>query len=259
MTNAPTGSSILPINLECDSVSPQSTYFFPIREIKIFTKKLEDVFDELGEGCVDLIKLDIQGAELEVLKGLGERRIENLLGFEMEVGLGGVYRNQTTLDEAHRFAENSGFELFDLRVARGYTKKGDDPGFYQREMLNSYENVSTNAARVHEFDLVYFRKPKSLIKARNKEALRRLMVCYGTYNFFTEALKLAEDAGAAGVFSEQETKELVNSICTWHQKVWHRPFHRPTAFLNFVRKVMNKVGLGTRRWAQYLWMEYPNF
>jgi hypothetical protein len=259
MTNVPTGSSILPLNLKCELVKPDNAYFFPVKELKISTRTLEDVFDEQRVPYVDLIKLDIQGAELEVLKGLGNKRLESLLGIEMEVGLDGVYENQSTFEDVHTFCKSKGFDLFDLRVARSYAKKGQSEDYYQKVMLNSYANVSTNAARVREFDLVYFKNPASLIKQKDKGALRRLMVCYGTYNFFTEALKLAEDAGAAGVFSEQETKELVNSICTWHQKVWHRPFHRPTAFLNFVRKVMNKVGLGTRRWAQYFWMEYPNF
>ena len=82
LTNDPANSSLLPVDVErfSDYFTTESKHFFPCRETKIDTRTLTDVFDELEEPAIDLMKLDIQGAELEVLQGLDSRRLDRHSG-----------------------------------------------------------------------------------------------------------------------------------------------------------------------------------
>jgi len=93
VSNAPTGTSLFAPDFSAAADAGaylSEEYFFPIVEQTIETRTLRSIFDELGEPPVDLIKLDIQGAELEALKGLGEARLGALLGVELEIGMTGI-------------------------------------------------------------------------------------------------------------------------------------------------------------------------
>jgi FkbM family methyltransferase len=72
VSNVPTGTSIVrfepELGADCaDYVDPD--YLFPITEQRIETRRLSSIMNDAREARVDLVKLDIQGAELEALRG----------------------------------------------------------------------------------------------------------------------------------------------------------------------------------------------
>ena len=106
---------------------------------------------------VDIIELDVQGAELEILQGLGAAQRKRLLLAELEINISGgvnckfsTYRGATQLAGLQRLLAEDGMRLLDISVARSYgANKGDDD-WYQREVFNVYRNTPTLAAHAWE-------------------------------------------------------------------------------------------------------------
>jgi FkbM family methyltransferase len=213
MLNAPTGSSLYPIDPSSEYAGPDNHYVHPVRTAKIQVRKLSEVLDEQKVPRVDIAKLDVQGAELEVLLGLDADRIASLVLVEAEVNIaGGITKpmspyigvpSWSALDE---FFVSRGMRLLDLSVARGHRAKGGDSDWYQREVFDTYVNSPGISAAAWEADVVYIRDYRALIARNDGAALRRLAVALCGYRFFSEAYFIVEQASAAGIFSAQDSR-----------------------------------------------------
>ena len=73
------------------------------------TVRLDDVID----GPVDFLKLDIQGGELDALRGAGDL-LGNVLAVHVEVEFIPIYVSQPLFDDVFRSMVAAGFELFDF-------------------------------------------------------------------------------------------------------------------------------------------------
>jgi FkbM family methyltransferase len=76
---------------------------------EVETVRLDDVVKE----PVHLLKLDVQGAELDVLRG-AERLLRSILVIHAEVEFFPIYRDQPLFDSIFSFLTENRFELFDL-------------------------------------------------------------------------------------------------------------------------------------------------
>ncbi len=258
-TNAPTGSSLLRPKAGDGAEYTPEGYFFPVRELAIETRTLADVLDEHQEPAVDLIKLDIQGPELEVLRGLGPARLDRLMLAELEVALHQRYEGQTEFGDVDAFLRSHGLECLDVRVTRAYRPRRGDPEGYQREIFDVSPNSLTISARAWEFEAVYSRSNKSVLASGDPAAVRKLAVAYCGYNFFSEAYHLIEKAREKALFSQEEADRLAATIVAWHRGLHRRFYDAPRPFYDVVRRFLvgRHWGQGSR-WAQYLWTEYPN-
>lgn len=68
---------------------------------------------ELQGVDIDFAKFDIQGAELDAIRGLGEK-IDSILGFEIEVEFQHLYVGQPLFDEIYRYLSDKGFVFVDF-------------------------------------------------------------------------------------------------------------------------------------------------
>ncbi len=247
MTNGPTGSTIIPINFDSPYIDRKDASLFPLKNIEIDTYTLDQALSQYQVKNVDLIKLDIQGADLEVLKGLGGEKVQNLLCFEMEVHLHDTYVGGTNLTEVSQFAMENDFELFDVRVARGYIMR-NGKSEELKNMLGVKEYSPSVSAKSWEFDVIYFKKPNRLLKGKNCADLRRLIASYCVYNFFMEAVGLAKEAQESGIFSSPETSEIIGAVKAM-KTCMDRELKGYFSTLN---------GQKNMNWGQYMWMHYPS-
>jgi len=216
-TNVPTGSSLLKPGSDAFRDFGDPAYFFPVVERRVLTRRLDEVLDEASIQTLDFIKLDVQGAEIEVLRGLGDRLGHSTLGVELEVGLPGGYLEQPSIGEVDEFLRARGFVLFDLRPVRLHRAENGDRAYYPRQIFGVHESSSTLSKRIWEVDVVYFRKAEDVIKGRNQSELRKLLVLYCAYGFFAEAYHLLSHASTDSWVSASSKSALREAVVEWHR------------------------------------------
>jgi hypothetical protein len=235
------------------------TYLYPIEEREIKVETLTALMDRMGEKQLDLRKLYVQGSELPILRGYDASRRNNLLGVELEIGLHDFYPEQASFGEAVQFFEKQGFELFDVRAARVHRPFKNDHAYYQREAFSVYANSPTISARLWEFDAIFFRRKSALLAQRDPAQLRRMLLTYCTYNFFSEAYGLVEKAEAAGIFQAEETTRLKAAIVELHRLRHMRAWLADTPQMDRWRRLMYRIApRSAPRWCQYMYQSYPN-
>jgi len=79
---------------------------------KLKSSTLEKELSLLGRD-VDFVKMDIQGGELNALKGMGDY-LKKCIGFELEVEFTEIYKNQPLFGDVDFFLKNKGFEFIDF-------------------------------------------------------------------------------------------------------------------------------------------------
>ena len=83
------------------------------REIELTIRRLDAVWDDRW-GKPDFVKIDVQGYEVEVIKGMGER-LRDTLCIELESAFIPFYKGQPVFQDVHDFMRQSGFDLVKLR------------------------------------------------------------------------------------------------------------------------------------------------
>lgn len=242
-TNIPTGSSLLKPGSEAFRDFGDPAYFFPVVEHRVLTRRLDEVLDEAGIQTLDFIKLDVQGAETEVLRGLGDRLEHSTLGVELEVGLPGGYLEQPSIGEVDEFLRARGFALFDLRPVRLHRWKNGDRDYYPRQIFKVHESSSTLSKRIWEVDAVYFRKAEEVIKDRSESELRKLLVLYCAYGFFAEAYYLLSHASTNDWMPASTRSKLRDAIVEWHRCAHYCLTESPACWRmrQFFRNKLNRL------------------
>jgi FkbM family methyltransferase len=266
MLNSPTGSSLYPIDPTSELAGPDNRYVHPIRTTKVQVRKLSEVLDENEVPRIDIAKLDVQGAELEILQGLDADRFGSLVLVEAEVNIaGGItktaspYMGVPTWSMLDEFLLSRGLRLLDVSISRNYRAKGGDDDWYQREVFDTYVNNPGISAAAWEADVVYVRDYRMLVAAGDAGALRRLVVALCGYRFFSEAFFTVEQALNAGVFAAEDARSIHAGIWGWHRLVARRPWHGRGRIWRVWRAALARLGVAQyRRWKQYMWFDYPN-
>ena len=85
-------------------------------KITVSTKTIDDLDFNGKLTDVDFMKIDVQGAELDVLKGGVNYLKNNLVGLESEVEFSSMYQDQPLFSELEIFVRQElGLELWDIR------------------------------------------------------------------------------------------------------------------------------------------------
>lgn len=254
VTNTPTGSSLLrPREAHAREIGDPD-YFFPTREVAVETHSLASVLDDAGIGEVDLMKLDVQGAEYEVLQGLGASRSRSLLAVELEIGMPGAYEDQPSFSEIDLHLRALGLRLFDLRPARSHRGVAGNYAHYPEQVFGVHCDSPTLSKRLWEVDALYFRESVAVIDAREPSAVRRLATLHCTYGFFPEAHHLIASARAGGLLAEEEAASLESAVERWHRELHYCLVHSPAAhrLLQRARSMARRLLCGRRvpRWLE---------
>lgn len=104
-------SSILSPTLHLE-VAPE--VFFG-RTITVSAIRLDDWYKSIDGQSVDLLWLDLQGAELDVLKS-GRNCLRNTKNLHIEVSLQPLYEGAPTFNEVDEFLREQGFHLVETRI-----------------------------------------------------------------------------------------------------------------------------------------------
>jgi FkbM family methyltransferase len=150
-------SSLFPLNASfCEAFQHLYT-IRPRDRIELTTRRLDDV---LPPGPVDFLKLDVQGAELMVLKG-AIATLASTAVIHAEVEFAAIYAGQPLFREVDGFLAEQGFSLIDLLVQHRYAY---------------VEGPSTSPDRLIWADAVFFREHGQTSEVLAAQALASRLV-----------------------------------------------------------------------------------
>ena len=103
---------------------------------------------------VDFVKMDIQGGELNALKGMGDY-LNKCIGLELEVEFVEIYKNQPLFSDISIFLKNKGFEFIDFVKLYRWERLDHRPPYGQCIFadgiwLKSPEDISREGIEVYK-------------------------------------------------------------------------------------------------------------
>ena len=126
VANWPVASSFYAPNDEFLRAFPVARGLLATKEVRsIAATTLDSVRDEYGVGC-DVLKLDVEGAELDVLRG-GEGVLAEALILEVEVELSPLFAGQPLFADVDAHLRERGWALQGLRRSSWRRGPGLDP------------------------------------------------------------------------------------------------------------------------------------
>jgi FkbM family methyltransferase len=250
--NAPTGSTFYEFkkNREVDEVSSLGNeYVHPIQRIILDTVSLKASLDGNKVGRIDLIKLDVQGAELEILEGLDDERWSSLLCCEAEVNFQDFYIGASTYESVKKELTDRGFVLFDLRISKYYSTRADVTQHKLAEHFGVEHAIPSLAGKIWEADHIYFRSNAwALENLKSFQELKRLIMAYCIYNYYFDAILLCEKWVEKHPSSKAEIEQTIVHIKNIHAV--ERLQLKPVEDYLKLTKGQN--------WGQYMWVPYPS-
>lgn len=111
MNNYDATSSLLPLNERLTSQFVELAYLDTVRTEDAYTRKLDDVLP--AHQRIDFLKLDIQGFELEALKG-AEAALARTLVVHCEASFAEIYKDQCFFSDVEIFLRARGFAFIDI-------------------------------------------------------------------------------------------------------------------------------------------------
>lgn len=237
VTNQRTGSSLLPVRSDAAEYG-SSSYFYPLQEVQIETKRLEDILTQANESALHMVKIDVQGGELEVLEGLGSLG-STLLSAQVEVGMPGSYEGEPSFSEVDKWMNEHGLVLFDLIPAHAnLTLSGDNHAYHMR-VFKTYRSSPSVRRRIWYVETYYFRREDLVLGKREAGEVHRLVSAYAVHGFHAHAHRLAEKAAAEGIFSIEEARSIQEIIIRWHDATLDRSF--PASMKRIAKRLIHKL------------------
>ena len=116
INNSPGTSSVLESNMPFLSQFDDSQRYELKHQIKMNTRTIDSLHNSGELADVDFMKMDVQGAEVEIMKGGLNFLKNNLVGLESEVLFTHLYHNQPLFSDIEVFIRQElGLELWDIR------------------------------------------------------------------------------------------------------------------------------------------------
>lgn len=195
LCKAPQVSSYYPPNREFVDLFPNPKRFDIENSVTLNTVKLDD----LDLSSADFMKIDIQGGELNALRG-GVSLLDKTLGLELEVEFLPLYSNQPLFGEVSEFLSKAGFQFIDfVSLIR-----------WQRHAHNGFGQCTFA-------DALFLRSPENVMEIHENDNTiisKYLSICllYNRYDLIDRIIQLLGQAKA------ESFKEFLNAIEPFKRK-----------------------------------------
>lgn len=169
--------------------------FYSVEErIPVPTTTLDSVL-EASKAKIDFLKIDVQGYELEVLKG-GTNALNDVVGCELEVSFLEIYKNQPMFAEVDQFMRSHGFFLADLE--RFWWRRKEAPIQIQERGSLSYGNA-------------FYLRSNALEPADRSVAIKSSIIC-SAMGLDELSWEIVSAANTCGLLSDGEVSDFYEWI-----------------------------------------------
>ena len=202
----PQASSIYKFNNENLSLFLNHECHQTVKTIKIHVNSIDNVFN--GEK-VDFIKLDAEGADLEILKGAENTIVKTCLGIQIEVSFINRHINAPYFSEIDDYLRKLGFSLFSIEPEKWIRK-------------NNTFSITTNPQLIWGNAIYLLSKEKlinvlsNLPKSEAETIYLKYIISLLIYNFHDYAMEICETFNKLNILSDQicinSKKIILNSL-----------------------------------------------
>ena len=186
-------SSVLEPNFEFLKKFKNVERFEIVKKIEVDAKKL----DSIKIDKIDFIKIDVQGYNLEVLKGSTEA-LEKAIGIEIECEFKEIYKNQSLFKDVDQYLSKHNFEICDFT-----------------DIVRWSENVIDEKKQIENQGEIIFVNALYLKNNIDKERLKKqilIFLLYGQYSRALNLIKNNEDNLELNLKSKKAINKLIKSI-----------------------------------------------
>lgn len=218
---------------------PDAGRFNVESELSIPLRSLDGIVGDSAVGlpqCVDFIKIDTQGYELEILRGAKRTLCNQVVAVEVEVEFASLYEGQPLFRDIDVFLSDCGFSLFRLRRFEWVRKT-----FEQQPRRSAGQLVFGEA--------LYLRDPLSprlLWTPKDSHQAEALVIISTLYDLNDFALEMI----SAPRISEMFEAENIRRYVLHRSRKLNRPWRRVHSFLDLLRLLRAAVGR-QNRFRQY--------
>jgi len=148
----------------------------PVKESSISCITLDDWCENNHLDYIDYLKIDVQGAELDVLKG-ATKVLQSVNILELEVEFNRLYENQCLFHEVDAYLRKQGFVLWKFNNLVHYSKvnkvlnEKEGIGVYFNDEL---QRVNYTSGQLYWADAIYIRAELNSGDHNNTEEIKRL-------------------------------------------------------------------------------------
>ena len=108
--------------------------------VQVEVVSLDEWLETSGDGPIDAMKMDVQGAELDILKG-APKALESVRMLVAEVHLNKMYEGAALFGEVDGLLREHGFELWRFPVIADYSQEPDRPPMVDRVDVNCLDSL----------------------------------------------------------------------------------------------------------------------
>jgi FkbM family methyltransferase len=150
LTKSRACSSVYLPNVRFLKEFPDANRFEIEKTVSVPATSLDALYREEVLRNMDFIKIDVQGAELDILQGGKKFLSDHILGVEVEVEFQAMYENQPLFSDVDYFIRNNlGLQLQDLRKTYWKYKDGIKTGASKGQLIFG--------------DALYYRTPSAML------------------------------------------------------------------------------------------------
>lgn len=255
--NQASGSSLYPPNPAIMDRFAKPDYGALKHVLDVPLMTLSDFIEKESRPLPNLVKLDVQGAELDILKGLRAPHWKDLLALQVEVEFVELYKNQPLFADIDAYLKAAGFLLMDLLPVRSYRAAEGRVGHYLKKHIGLAVARPDFCRRLVAGDALYLRDPETLIASADVRACGKYLLILLMYQFYDEALWFIEQACARNVFPQEEEAPLVDMVRSATPPL--RPRERTSWLGRKIRKILRATGASRRRlpdqWLTRKWSD----
>jgi FkbM family methyltransferase len=248
----PSSSSLYPPNPEVMERYAQHQYGKLVKTVDIEVMAISECLDKYQRPNPNLIKLDIQGAELDVLKSMSDKHWSDLLALQVEVEFIEYYIGQPLFGEIDAFMKGRGFELFDLLPDRRYRIKDELENGYLKKYLNIAHNRRDISCRLVAGDALYFRPAEDVLARGDRAWCLKYLLILIMHRCLDEALWFLETMHERKLLSASELDGLIKTVQA--QKPTPTLLQRADGLGKLTRKLSRRFKIGRKRKIDY-WLD----
>lgn len=171
------GSSLFEADVELAGQFARAENFLLEGTVNLQTMPLDAAAEKFGFTDASYIKLDIQGAELEVLQSAPRLLAESVLALRVEMEFLPIYKGQPLQNEIDGYLRSRGFMHMGIVEPRHWRRTTRKRFSFARNTL------PYSRGQIAHADFVYFRDPQSLRDDSPKEIQKSLKATFLPLNY----------------------------------------------------------------------------